>query len=63
LCATHHKFTLLPFKGHIVYDGLVSSYKISFGPGIRRSLNENFKEAVIQVNGFIFDARQARERR
>jgi len=63
LCATHHKFTLLPFKGLIVYDGLMSSYNISFGPGIRRSLNENFKEAMIQVNGFIFDARQARERR
>ena len=29
----------------IVYDGLMSSYNISFGPGIRRSLNESFKEA------------------
>ncbi len=36
---------LLPFKGMIVYDGLLSSYRISFGPGIRRSLNESFKEA------------------
>ena len=36
---------LLPFKGTIVYDGLMSSYRISFGPGIRRSLNESFKEA------------------
>ncbi len=36
---------LLPFKGTIVYDGLMSSYNISFGPGIRRSLNESFKEA------------------
>ena len=36
---------LLPFKGHIVYDGLISRYNISFGPGIRRSLNESFKEA------------------
>ncbi|HEY7330935.1 MAG TPA: DUF6398 domain-containing protein [Gemmataceae bacterium] len=36
---------LLPFKGMIVYDGLMSSYRISFGPGIRRSLNEGFKEA------------------
>ena len=36
---------LLPFKGVIVYDGLMSSYRISFGPGIRRSLNESFKEA------------------
>jgi len=36
---------LLPFKDRIVYDGLMSSYNISFGPGIRRSLNESFKEA------------------
>jgi Domain of unknown function (DUF6398) len=36
---------LLPFKGMIVYDGLLNSYRISFGPGIRRSLNESFKEA------------------
>jgi hypothetical protein len=36
---------LLPFKGRIVYDGLLSSYRISFGAGIRRSLNESFKEA------------------
>src|SRR6516164_7404474 len=27
---------LLPFKDKIVYDGLMSSYSISFGPGIRR---------------------------
>ncbi len=37
--------TLLPFKGQIVYDGLMSSFNISFGPGIRRNLNEDFKEA------------------
>jgi Domain of unknown function (DUF6398) len=36
---------LLPFKGVIVYDGLLNTYRISFGPGIRRSLNERFKEA------------------
>jgi hypothetical protein len=36
---------LLPFKDRIVYDGLMSSYRISFGPGIRRSLNESFNEA------------------
>ncbi len=36
---------LLPFKGMIVYDGLLSSYRISFGPGIRRSLNESYQEA------------------
>lgn len=36
---------LLPFKDMIVYDGLLNAYRISFGPGIRRSLNESFKEA------------------
>ncbi len=36
---------LLPFNGMIVYDGLMSSYRISFGPGIRRRLNESFKES------------------
>jgi hypothetical protein len=36
---------LLPFKGRIVYDGLLNAYRIYFGPGVRRSLNESFKEA------------------
>src|ERR1017187_5868771 len=36
---------LLPFKDKIVYDGLMTSYSISFGPGIRRNLTEDFKEA------------------
>ena len=36
---------LLPFKGRIVYDSLLYSYNVSFGPGIRRSLNESYKEA------------------
>ena len=39
------KGVLLPINGRIIYDGLLSSYRISFGPGIRRSLNENFKVA------------------
>ena len=36
---------LLPFKNMIVYDGLLSSYNISFGSGIRRELNESYKDA------------------
>jgi hypothetical protein len=36
---------LLPFKDKIIYDGLLNAFRISFGPGIRRSLNETFKEA------------------
>lgn len=39
------KTTLLPFKNMIVYDGLMNRYNISFGPGIRRNLNELFKDA------------------
>lgn len=36
---------LLPFQDRIVYDGLLTAYSISFGPGIRRSLNESYMEA------------------
>ncbi len=36
---------LLPFKDKIVYDGLLNAYRISFGPGVRRSLDESYKEA------------------
>lgn len=36
---------LLPFKGRIIYDGLVSGYNITFGGGIKRMLNEEYKQA------------------
>jgi hypothetical protein len=36
---------LLPFKGRIIYDGLVSAYSITFGGGIKKSLNEEYREA------------------
>jgi len=36
---------LLPFKDKVVHDGLMTSRNVSFGPGIRRSFNESFKEA------------------
>jgi len=39
------KGVLLPINGRIVYDGLLYTYRISFGPGIRRSLTEDFKRA------------------
>lgn len=35
---------LLPFKGRIVYDSMMNAYNISFGSGIRRGLNESYKE-------------------
>jgi hypothetical protein len=36
---------LLPFKGKIIHDGVVSGFNMSFGPGIRRSMNEDYKRA------------------
>jgi hypothetical protein len=36
---------LLPFKGRIVYDGLLSGHNITFGGGIKRMLNEEYKKA------------------
>lgn len=36
---------LLPFRGKIIYDGLVSGYNITFGGGIKRMLNEEYKQA------------------
>lgn len=32
---------LLPFKGVVIYDGLLSSYGITFGSGMRAGLLEN----------------------
>jgi hypothetical protein len=43
---------LLPFKGLIIYDGLLSSYNISLGPGFCRNLNGDFKEAKAR-NGIV----------
>ncbi|MFO7649805.1 MAG: hypothetical protein R6X13_00490 [bacterium] len=36
---------LLPFRGRIVYDGLLSSWPVDFGPGIRAALNEDYRKA------------------
>lgn len=36
---------LLPLNGKIIYDGLVAGYNITFGGGIKRSLNEDYKRA------------------
>lgn len=36
---------LLPFKGQIIYDGLLSSYSISFGGGMKRMLNNEYNQA------------------
>ena len=36
---------LLPFRGQIIYDGLLSSYSISFGGGMKRMLNNEYNRA------------------
>ncbi len=36
---------LLPFKGQIVYDAFLAPYPISFGPGVRREMNETYQAA------------------
>jgi len=41
LCMT----VLLPFKGKIVYDGLLSGYNITYGSGIRRRLKDYYDNA------------------
>jgi len=45
--------TLLPFRDRITYDGLLSPYRIFFGPGIRRSANATYnrlkeREGIIE---------------
>ncbi len=36
---------LLPFNGHIIYDGLMYTYPLYFGSGIRKSMNDDYQEA------------------
>jgi hypothetical protein len=36
---------LLPFNGKIIYDGMVSGFNITFGGGVKRMLNEEYKQA------------------
>jgi hypothetical protein len=39
------KTVLLPFKGRIVYDGMLAGYNVRFGSGIRRRLKESYDDA------------------
>lgn len=48
------KAVLLPFKGKIVYDGILEGYSISFGGGIRSDLKETYMTA--KQNGRIIDS-------
>jgi hypothetical protein len=45
---------LLPFKGKIIYDGLLNSYAISFGGGIKSDLKETYMAA--KQNGMIIES-------
>ncbi|MBI4671908.1 MAG: hypothetical protein HY741_09620 [Chloroflexi bacterium] len=36
---------LLPFEDKIIYDSLLTPYRISFGPGIRGNLNTQYRDA------------------
>jgi len=39
------KTVLLPFKGKIIYDGLLQGHNISFGPGISTSVKNRYRVA------------------
>ncbi|MCZ7635321.1 MAG: plasmid pRiA4b ORF-3 family protein [Verrucomicrobia bacterium] len=36
---------LLPFRGKITYDGIISSFNVTFGPGSRRRFEQNLRIA------------------
>jgi hypothetical protein len=48
------KAVLLPFKGKMIYDGLLNSYAISFGGGIKSDLKETYMAA--KQNGKIIES-------
>jgi hypothetical protein len=39
------EMVLLPFRGRIIYDGFVSAFNISFGPGSQRGFEESYRTA------------------
>ena len=39
---------LLPFKGRIIYDGLLSGYSIHFGSGVRSTLERAYNAAKVK---------------
>jgi len=47
------KAVLLPYKGKIVYDGLLQSYSVFFGGGIKANLKEDYMAA--KQNGRIIE--------
>ena len=45
---TYVKTVLLPFKGKIIYDGLLEGYNIFFGHGISASMSNTYRAAKQQ---------------
>jgi hypothetical protein len=45
---TYVKTVLLPFKGKIIYDGLIEGYNIFFGHGISTSMSNTYRAAKQQ---------------
>ena len=54
LCET----VLLPFKGKMVYDGLIKSYSVHFGGGIKSSLKDTYMRA--KQNGKIIESLESK---
>jgi len=57
---------LLPFEDQIIYDGLLQSYAVIFGPGIRARLNTEYRnarerEGIITTLGPVTLAADSRE--
>ena len=48
------KAVLLPFKGRIIYDGLLQTYSIHFGSGMRDAMKEYYMAA--KQNGLIIES-------
>ena len=40
------QITLIPFKEHLVYDGLFAPYDISFGGGMKKSFKLEAEQAI-----------------
>jgi hypothetical protein len=49
---------LLPFEGKIIYDSLLTPYSVSFGSGIRRNLNEDYRQ--VQERGGVITSLEPR---
>jgi len=39
---------LIPFKGKIIYDGIIAPYNIMFGRGIEKTIQSEYQEAILK---------------